>query len=83
MLIIMKNNNNNNNNVNNNNNNNNNNVNNNNNNNNNPEVQYRIHNGSPITPILSRINPIPHIDTYFFKIHSNIVFPSTPRSYFL
>ena len=24
-------------------------------------------------PILSRINPIPHIDTYFFKIHSNIV----------
>jgi hypothetical protein len=29
--------------------------------------------------ILSRINPIPRIDTYFFKIHSNIVFPSTPR----
>ena len=30
-------------------------------------------------PILSRINQIPHIDTYFFKIHSNIVLPSTSR----
>ena len=34
---------------------------------------------SPIIPILSRINPIPHIDSYFFKVHSNIVLPSTPR----
>ena len=32
-----------------------------------------IHKGSPITPILIRINPIPRIDTYLFKIHSNIV----------
>ena len=24
-------------------------------------------------PILSRINPITRIDTYFFKVHSNIV----------
>ena len=30
-------------------------------------------------PYLSRINSIPCIDTYFFKIHSNIVLPSTPR----
>ena len=29
-------------------------------------------------PILSRMNPIARIDTYFFKIHSNIVLPSTP-----
>ena len=29
--------------------------------------------------ILSRIFPISPIDTYFFKIHSNIVLPSTPR----
>ena len=35
--------------------------------------------GTPIIPILSRINPIPRIDAYFFKIHSNIVLPSTPR----
>ena len=24
-------------------------------------------------------NPIPRIDTYLFKVHSNIVLPSTPR----
>jgi Carboxylesterase. len=35
--------------------------------------------GSPIVPILSRINPIPCIDMYLFKTHSNFVFPSTPR----
>ena len=23
-------------------------------------------------PVLSQINPIPRIDTYFFKVHSNI-----------
>ena len=28
--------------------------------------------------ILSGTNPIPRIDTYFFKLHSNIVLPSTP-----
>ena len=39
----------------------------------NPEVQCHIHKGSPIIPILSRINPIPRIDTHFFKIHSNII----------
>ena len=87
------NNNNNNNNKNKNNNNNNNNNKNNNNNNNknnknnnkiyglrNPEVQCRIHKGSPIIPILSRINQITRIDTYLFKVYSNIVLPSTPRS---
>ena len=31
------------------------------------EVQYRIRKGSPINSILSRIKPIPRIDTYFFK----------------
>ena len=35
---------------------------------------------SPIIPILSRINPITHIDTYLFKVHSNIVLQSTQRS---
>ena len=29
--------------------------------------------------MLSKINPIPGIDTYFSKIHSNFVHPSTPR----
>ena len=30
-------------------------------------------------PYVSRIIPIPLIDSYFFKIHSNIDLPSTPR----
>ena len=39
-------------------------------------VQCHIHKGTPVIPILSEINPIPCIDTYLFKIHSNIVLPS-------
>ena len=35
---------------------------------------------SPIMPVLIRIKPIPRIETYFFKIHSNIVLPSSARS---
>ena len=31
-----------------------------------PEVQCLIHKGSPIIPIFSIINPIPHIEAYFF-----------------
>ena len=34
-------------------------------------------------PFLNRINPIPRIDTYFFKIYSNIVYHlrlSLPKS---
>ena len=45
------------------------------------EVQCRIHKGPPIIPILSRISLIPHIDTYFFKIYSDIVLPSMLRSH--
>ena len=45
----------------------------------NPEVQYRIHKGSPVIPILGRINLVPRIDTYFFKIHSNNVLPFASR----
>ena len=46
----------------------------------NPEVQFQIHKGSPIIRISSRINRIPRIDTHFFKVHSDIVLPSTLRS---
>ena len=35
---------------------------------------------SQAIPIQSRINPI-RIDTYFFKIYSNIVLPSMPRPF--
>ena len=44
----------------------------------NPEVQCCIYKGSPIIPILSWIKPIPRVNTYFFKAHSNIVLPHTP-----
>ena len=40
----------------------------------NPEVQFRIHKGSQIISILSRINPIPRIDTYIFKVHFLLVY---------
>ena len=46
------------------------------------EFQCHIHKGSPIIPILSRINLIPRIDTYLSKVHSNIVLPSTPTGHF-
>ena len=39
----------------------------------NPEVQFRIFRVTPIILILSQINPIARIDTYFFKVHFNIV----------
>ena len=39
----------------------------------NPEVQRRIHKGSPIIPILSRNNLILRIDIYFYKIHSILI----------
>ena len=39
-----------------------------------PGGSMRIHKGSPIIPILNRINPIISIDSYLFKVHSNIVF---------
>ena len=38
-----------------------------------------MHKSSLLIPILNPLNPIPRIDTYFFKIHSNIVLPPTSR----
>ena len=46
------------------------------------EVQYFIHKDSSTIPILSRTNLIPRIDTYFFKIQSNIVLLGLPRGLF-
>ena len=36
--------------------------------------------GPSNNPYPERINPIPRIETYLFKIHSNIVLPSMPRT---
>ena len=50
-----------------------------------PEVQCRIHKGSPIIPILSRINPIPRIDTIsarFILILSSHLHLGLPKGLF-
>ena len=44
-----------------------------------PEVQCLIHKVTPIISILSRINPIHYIRTYFFKVDSNIALSTMPR----
>ena len=43
-----------------------------------PEGSMPHSQGFSIIPILSRLNPIPRIDTYLFKVHSNIVLPKGP-----
>ena len=37
-----------------------------------------IHKGSPTIPTLNRINPVPCIDTHFFKIHYFLLNPWVP-----
>jgi len=46
----------------------------------NPKVHYRIYNNVSLVPILSHMNPVHSFPPYFPKIHSNIIFLSTPRS---
>jgi hypothetical protein len=46
----------------------------------NPKVHYCVQNSPPLVHILSQINPVHILTTYFFKIRSNIILPSTPKS---
>jgi len=44
-----------------------------------PKVHHRVL-MIALVPILSQMNPVHNLATYFFKIRSSIILPSTPRS---
>jgi hypothetical protein len=46
----------------------------------NPQFHYRVHNGIPLVPFLSQIYQFHTFPTYFSKLYSNIILPSTPTS---
>jgi len=46
----------------------------------NPEVNYCADKSPPLIPVLSQMHSVHTLPNYFFKIHSNIILPFTPRS---
>ena len=46
----------------------------------NPKFQYCIHNNPTLVHVLSQINAINALPSYFLKIHFNIILPPMPRS---
>jgi hypothetical protein len=44
-----------------------------------PNVYHGADKWPPFFPILTEINPVHTLVSYFFKIHVNIISPSTPR----
>jgi hypothetical protein len=46
----------------------------------NPDVHYRDHKMPPLEPVMSQINLIHILTPQFYKIHFNIIVPSTSKS---
>jgi hypothetical protein len=47
-----------------------------------PEGYFHVHKSPPLVPTLNQMHPVYNFPSYFLKIYFNIVFPSTPRSFF-
>jgi len=45
-----------------------------------PDTSLRVHNSLPPVPILSKINPVHALSSIYFKLHFNIILPSTLRN---
>jgi hypothetical protein len=47
----------------------------------NPKVHYHLRNSSPLVAVVSNKNLFHNLSPFFFKMYSDIILPSTPRSY--
>lgn len=43
------------------------------------KVHYHIHKNLPLKSIMNQLNSVHTLTPYFFKLHSNTIFPSFPK----